>query len=99
MQGVPYKEAVGSLMYTMVATRADIAFAMSVVSQFMSKFMHWAAVKRILRYLKGMLDVKLCLGGMDLTMKGYCDANWGGDVNSRRSTLGDVFFLGKGAIS
>ena len=64
MQGVPYQKAVGSLMYAMVATRADIAFAVSVVSQFMSKpsSMHWAAVKRILRYLKGTLDVKLCLG-------------------------------------
>ena len=84
MQGVPYKEAVGSLMYAMVATRADIAFAVSVVSLFISKpsSMHWAAVKRILRYLKGTLNVKLCLGGMDLTMKGYYDENWGGDVNS-----------------
>ena len=33
MQGVPYKEAVGSLIYAMVATRVDIAFAVSVVSQ------------------------------------------------------------------
>ena len=101
MQGVPYKEAVGSLMYAMVVTRADIAFAVTQVSQFMSKpsLMHCAAVKRILRYLKGTLDVKLCLGGMDLTMKGYCDADWGGDVNSRRSTMGYVFFLGEGAIS
>ena len=37
MQGVPYKEAMRSLMYVMVATRADIAFVVSVVSQFMSK--------------------------------------------------------------
>ena len=82
MQGVLYKEAVGSLMYAMVATRADIAFAMSVVSQFMSKpsSMHWAAVKRILRYLKGTWDVKLCLGGMDLTMKGCCDAVWASPI-------------------
>ena len=36
---------------------------------------------------------------MDLTLKGYCDADWGGDVNSRRSTMGYVFFLGEGAIS
>ena len=101
MQGVPYKEAMGSFMYAMVATRDDITFAVSVVSQFMSKpsSMHWAAVKRILRYLKGTLDVKLCLGGMALTLKGYCDADWGGDVNSRRSTMGYVFFLGEGTIS
>ena len=101
MQGVSYKEAVGSLMYATVATRADIAFAVSVVTQFMSKpsSMHWVMVKSILRYLKGTLDVKLCLGGMALTLKGYCDADWGGDVNSRRSTMGYVFFLGQGAIS
>ena len=99
LQGVPYKVEVGSLMYAMVATRTDIA--VSVVSQFMSKPspMHWAVVKRILRYLKGTLDVKLCLGGMALTLKGYCDADWSGDVNSRRSTTGYVFFLGQGAIS
>ena len=95
------QEAMGLLMYPMVATRTDIAFAMSVVSQFMSKpsSIHWATVKRIMRYLKGTLDVKLCRGGMNLTMKGYCDTDWGGDVNSRRLTLGYVFFLGEGTIS
>ena len=35
-----------------------------------------------MRYLKGTLDVKLCLRGMDLTMKGYCDADWSANVNS-----------------
>ena len=73
-------------MYAKVATRADIAIAVSVESQFMSKPspMHWAAVKRILRYLKGTLDVKLCPGGMDLIMKGYYDADWGGDVKLKK---------------
>jgi hypothetical protein len=101
MQGVPYKEAVGSLMYAMVATRADLAFAVSMVSQFMSRPgpMHWAAVKRIMRYLKGTLDMKLCLGGNDINMRGYCDADWGGDHDTRRSTTGYVFFIGDGAIS
>ena len=60
---------------------------------------HWPLVKRILKYLKGTLDVRLCLGGMNLTMKGYCDAEWSGNVNSRRSTIGYVFFLGEGPIS
>lgn len=101
MHGIPYKEAVGSLMYAMVATRADLAFAVSIVSQFMSKSgpLHWAAIKRILRYLKGTLDMKLCLGGKDISLKGYCDADWGGDLETRRSTTGYVFFIGKGAIS
>ena len=101
MKGVPYKARVGSLMYAMVATRADIAFAVSTVSQFMSKAgpPHWMAVKRIMRYLKGTLDFKLCLGGKDIVLRGFCDADWAGDANDRRSTTGYVFFVGVGVIS
>ena len=65
MKGVSYKAGVESLMYAMVATRADIAFAESTVSQFMLKAgsPHWMAVKHIIRYLKDTLDLKLCFGG------------------------------------
>ena len=37
MHDIPYKEAMGSLIYTMVGTKANLAFPMSVVSQHMSK--------------------------------------------------------------
>lgn len=101
MQGIPYKQAVGALMYIMVGTRPDLAFAQSVVSQHMSRPgpMHWAVVKRVMRYLKGTMDVGLCLGGKDIALKGYCDADWAGDASDRRSTTGYVFMLGNGAIS
>ena len=36
MSKVPYQSAVGSLMYAMVCTRPDIAYAVGVVSQFMT---------------------------------------------------------------
>ncbi len=73
MQGIPYKAVVGSLM----GTRPDLAFAVSMVSQFMSRAgpSHWMAVKRIMWYLKGTLDLKLCLGGKDVSLRGYCDAD------------------------
>ena len=60
MEGVAYKATVGSLIYAMVATRVVVSFAVSTVSQFMSKAgpPHWMAVKRIIRYLKGTLDFK-----------------------------------------
>ena len=101
MQGVPYKAAVGCLMYAMVATRPDLAFPVSVVSQHMSKYgpTHWAAVKRVMRYLQGTLGLKLQLGGAHVTLHGYCDADWAGDEADRRSTTGYVFMLGVGAIS
>ena len=52
---VPYREAVGSLMYLAVGTRPDIAFAVSTVSQALDKPTEadWQKVKHILRYLKG----------------------------------------------
>jgi hypothetical protein len=55
MEGVPYKAGVGSLMYATVTTKANIAFAMSTVSQFMSNadLPHWIVLKYIMRKLKG----------------------------------------------
>ena len=101
MEGVPYKAAVGSLMYAMVGTRPDLAFAVSTVSQFMAKAgpSHWMAVKRILRYLKRSLELKLSLGGNNICLVGFCDADWAGDTNDRRSTMGYIFLVGRGAIS
>ena len=53
MKGVSYKVRVGSLMYAMVAMMVDISFAVSTVSQFMSKVgpPHWIVMKCIMRYL------------------------------------------------
>ena len=84
-KGVPYKAGVRSLIYAMVATRADIAFAVSKVSQFMSKANppHWKAVKYMMRYLKGTLDFKLCLGGKVIVLRDFCDVDWVGDANNR----------------
>jgi hypothetical protein len=101
MAEVPYKQAVGSLMYAMIATRPDLAYPISVVSQHMARpgSMHWMAVKRIMRYLKGTSDVKLCLGGQDIVLSGHCDADYAGDTSDRRSTTGYMFKVGSGAVS
>jgi Reverse transcriptase (RNA-dependent DNA polymerase) len=55
MQKIPYREAIGSLMYATVATRPDIAFAISTLSQFLENpgELHWDVVKRVLHYLSG----------------------------------------------
>ena len=85
----------------MVATRPDLAFAVSVVSQFMFKLgsMHWTVVKQIMWYLKGTLDMKLRIGGKHMNVKGYSDADRVGDVKNCRSTSGYVFFVGEGGGS
>ncbi len=101
MSEAPYKQAVGSLMYAMIATRPDLAYPISVVSQHMARpgSKHWMAVKRIMRYLKKTIDVKLCLGGFDIVLSGYCDADYAGDMDDRKSTTGYMFKVGLGAVS
>ena len=89
-------------MYLAVSTRPDIAKAVSNVSKFLHcpGILHWQAVKRILRYLKGTIDFKLRLGGRaPLRLEAYTDADWGGDLDSRKSTTGYVIYLGDSVIS
>ena len=54
MKCIPYREAVGSLMYAVVRTQPDIAYAVSYLARFMANpgRTHWEAVKRVIRYLK-----------------------------------------------
>jgi hypothetical protein len=37
---------------------------------------HWEAVKDVIRYLKGMVDLTLMLGGSDKGLEAYADADW-----------------------
>ncbi|MCO5609880.1 hypothetical protein L7F22_064113 [Adiantum nelumboides] len=65
MEKIPYASAVGSLMYAMIATRPDIAFAV----------------------------------GVELSVKGFTDSDYAGDLDNKRSTSGYVFTLAGGAVS
>jgi len=58
---VPYREAVGSLLYLSQITRPDITFAVNLVSRYLEKplTIHWNAVKRIFKYLKGTFNYGL----------------------------------------
>ncbi|XP_057510890.1 secreted RxLR effector protein 161-like [Actinidia eriantha] len=96
-----YRQIVGSLIY-LTLTRPDIAYAVGVVSRFMQtpKKPHLEALRRILRYVKGTIDFGLLYKkGGACKLVGYCDANYGEDHDTRRSTTGYVFNLGSGAIS
>jgi Reverse transcriptase (RNA-dependent DNA polymerase) len=98
-----YQSAVGAVMYAMMGTRPDIAFAVASLSQFSSNpgQSHWLSLKHVLRYLKGTVDYKLTYGGNNrsLHFHGFCDSDWGSDVDDRRSVTGYVFMLGGGAVS
>nr|KYP52923.1 Retrovirus-related Pol polyprotein from transposon TNT 1-94 [Cajanus cajan] len=58
---VPYLSAIGALMYPANYTRPDIAFAVNLLARYSSSptQRHWNGVKQILRYLRGIMDMRL----------------------------------------
>jgi hypothetical protein len=90
-----YSECVGSMLYLSVCTRSDIAQAMGVLARYMTTptMVHWEAVLGVVRYLMGIADYGLIFGGSSEILVGYCDADYAGDLDSRRSTTGYVFLM------
>uniref|UniRef100_A0A5S6QSI6 Reverse transcriptase Ty1/copia-type domain-containing protein n=1 Tax=Trichuris muris TaxID=70415 RepID=A0A5S6QSI6_TRIMR len=97
----PYQGLVGSMMYLAVATRPDIAYAVSSLSQSNNNYTaeHWRAAKTVLRYLKGTMDLGLMFHRTGEPICGYADADWEASVVDRKSYTRFVFKLGGAAIS
>nr|CAH66624.1 OSIGBa0115A19.5 [Oryza sativa] len=98
-----YRSTVGSLRY-LVNTRPDLAYSVGYVSRFMEKptSEHWAAVKHILRYIAGTLDVGCWFGRREkgeLRLIGFSDSDMAGDLDDRKSTTGVLYMLGDSLIS
>jgi hypothetical protein len=97
-----YCELVGSLLYLSVCTRPDIAYAVGALARHMSNpsMDHWTAAKGVLRYLAGTADYGIYFkAGTTGELVGYCDADYAGDISTRRSTTGYTFILHGGCIS
>nr|CAI44606.1 P0650D04.10 [Oryza sativa Japonica Group] len=96
-----YSQIIGSLMYLASATRPDISFAVSKLSRFTSNpgDDHWRALERVMRYLKGTVELGLHYTGYPAVLEGYSDSNWISDVDEIKATSGYVFTLGGGAVS
>lgn len=97
----PYREAVGSFMYLSIATRPDITFAVNQASRYLEKptTTHWRAVKRILKYLKGTINHGLRFKcDQKKQLLAYSDADYAGDLETRRSTTGYVLSFAGGTV-
>lgn len=86
MEGVPYTQVVGSIMFSMVSTRPNLSFAISVLNWFISNLgkNHWLVMKWLLRYIKGTTNLGLvyskawnCLW---FWLDCYVNSDYGGDV-------------------
>ena len=93
MDDVPYREAVGCLLWLATNTRPDIAFAVHQVARCVAdpRPCHWTAVKRIYRYLQGTSGLGLLYDGSSTApvLETFSDSDWAGD-STRRTTSSTI---------
>ena len=93
----PYRELLGRLMYLMLSFRPDLCYAVGYLGRFQQNPSeeHWVALKRVVRYLQHTSQMKLQYLKEENAQKlvGYVDADWGSNIEDRKSTTGYVFYV------
>ena len=101
---VPFREAIGGILWAAIMTRPDLLQAVTQVAQYTSCFKqaHWQAVKRIMRYINGTkhygITFKRNGEGHRNSLTTYSDADHAGDPD-RKSYIGSISFAWGGPIS
>ena len=95
-----YRQMVGALQYCTL-TRPDIAYSVNQLCQHLHSptTLHWTARKWVLRYLKGTPNHGLKFTKGPLRLEAFCDSDWAGNPDDRRSTTGFGIYFGSCLIS
>ncbi|XP_062118419.1 uncharacterized mitochondrial protein AtMg00810-like [Humulus lupulus] len=96
-----YRSVIGGLQY-LTHTRPDLSFAVNKLNQYLQAptTTHWSVAKRILRYLKGIINHGLHIKYSDqLNITGYSDADWACCPDDRKSVAGYCVYLGGTLVS
>ncbi|GAA0141045.1 transmembrane signal receptor [Lithospermum erythrorhizon] len=96
-----YRSMIGSLLY-LTASRPDIAHSVGVCARYQEnpKESHLNLVKRILKYVQGTCNHGLLYTfDTNTSLVGYCDVDWAGNMEDRKSTSGGCFFVGNNLVS
>ncbi|XP_031264846.1 secreted RxLR effector protein 161-like [Pistacia vera] len=95
-----YRSTIGALQYVTL-TRPDISFTVNKLSQFLQAptELQWQAYKRVLRYIKGTQFHGLQFKpATTLCVECYTDADWGSNLDDRRSTSWYCIYLGPNLV-
>ena len=101
MRGIPYVEAIGSVLWATVVSRPDTAFVVGVLSQFIQNLgpVHWEGVKRLISYPASTKELWLTFSEKKQSLlQGYSDLDW---ASQRHCHLisGFTFHYRQGTIS
>lgn len=97
-----YQGIIGSLMFSIVETKPDIAFSIAVIIYFTKNLNHlyFKTIKNILQYLKESINYEIIYGReIKLIIKGYLDSDYVGNKKSYKSTLDFISLLNDSPIS
>lgn len=100
-EAIEFRSLVGRLRY-LLQTRPDLSYAVGITSRYMQtpKKSHMAAIKQILRYVKGTLGYGIKYTRKEqMDLVGYCDSSHNIDQDDGRSTTGHVFYLGSSPVT
>lgn len=95
-----YRSLVGALQYCAL-TRPDIAYSVNQLCQHLHHptSTHWTTAKRVLRFLKDTSHHGITYSKSTLQLNAFCDFDWAGSPNDRRSTSSFAVFLGENLLS
>ena len=96
-----YKSMIDSLLY-LTASRLNISYSVGVCARCQAnpKESHMTALKRIIKYVKTTAEFGVWYSkDTSDVLAGYFDADWAGNVNDRKSTLGGCFYMGNNLVS
>ncbi|XP_059635304.1 uncharacterized mitochondrial protein AtMg00810-like [Cornus florida] len=96
-----YRSMIGSFLYFAI-TRPDISFSVGVCARYQAdpREQHILVVKRIIRYVNSSLNYGLRYSfESNSEITGYTNADWVGNKDDRKSTLGGCFYIGTNLVS
>ncbi|KAH9142680.1 hypothetical protein AeRB84_013262 [Aphanomyces euteiches] len=96
-----FRQCIGSLMYLMLGTRPDLAYAVQALSRYLNNpgKSHIGKMKQVMRYVAGTIDYGLVYRGTDLNLQDYTDSDYAANPDTRRSVSGYCTYVGDCLVS
>jgi hypothetical protein len=96
-----FQQRIGSLIYLMNKTRVDLAYPIGCLARYMANPgpLHFKVLDKVEKYIENTPKLGLSFQSNSNSIDCYVDADWGGDIGTRRSTTGYIFLYRGSPIS